>query len=101
QLSVPRVQVQPLPLRPVTVSPLGGASVTVTAPLVALPPPFETSRLYEPVPPWTKLPVCVLLRIRSGSGGIAANVAVTLRAWSIVTWQVLVPLQAPLQPVKA
>jgi hypothetical protein len=32
--------------------------------------------------------------------GGGANDAVTLLAWVIVTWQVPVPVHAPLQPVK-
>jgi hypothetical protein len=34
------------------------------------------------------------------SSGVCAKVAVTLFAASIVTWQLLVPAQAPLQPTK-
>ena len=81
-------------------SPLGGASVTVTAPLVGLPPMFDASRSYEPLPACVNEPLCVLLSTRSGPGGGVANDALTFRAWLIVTWQVGVePAQSPDQPV--
>jgi len=49
------------------------------------------------------LPVPALVTVSVevvGVGGAAANVAVTLRATVMLTRQLPVPLQAPLQPVK-
>ncbi len=42
------------------------------------------------------LPVPASVTVRANC--VAVNVAVTLCAWLIVTWQLPVPVQAPLQP---
>src|SRR4051794_29960517 len=82
------VQVHPVPLMPVIVIPAGGVSTTSTWPDDGSEPRFVTVTVYEPVPPWVKLPACDFEIARSGSGDGGAKVAWTLRAWSIVTWQV-------------
>ena len=55
-------------------------------------PPGALVTVPVPLPPLVTVSVCV--------GVAAVNVAVTERAWSIVTVQPPVPLQAPLQPAK-
>ena len=88
-----------MPLMPVTVRLAGAVSSTETSPLVSEPPMFDAVRVYEPVPPWTNVPLCDFATTRSGSGGGGANVAVTSRAWLIVTWHDGdEPEQSPVQP---
>ena len=70
------------PLIAVAVRPPGSVSVAVTAPLVGVPPVFLTVIVYcAPVWPWMKLPLCVLLTIKSGPfpmvvGSLAPSLAV-------------------------
>jgi hypothetical protein len=53
-------------------------------------------------PPASKLHVSPVQRTvkLACRGALGANVAVTERAWSIVTWQLPVPEQSPDQPAK-
>lgn len=68
QLREARVQVQPVPLIAVAVSPLGNVSVTVTVPLVEPVPLFVTVKTNcAPVCACVKLPVCVLVIDRSAA----------------------------------
>jgi hypothetical protein len=57
QVRVGTVQVQPAPESAVTVRPVGGVSVTFTAPLDAASPTFETVMVYVTVCPGTAMPV--------------------------------------------
>jgi hypothetical protein len=67
QVRVARVQLQPLPLNAVAVNPAGSVSTTVTVPLVGRVPIFDTTIVYcAPVCPWVKLPLWLLVRVRSG-----------------------------------
>src|SRR5437764_830253 len=43
--------------------------MTLTVPLVGVPPMFVAVRVYEPVPAWAKAPVCDFETTRSGAGG--------------------------------
>src|SRR3972149_6323899 len=68
QVSVASVQLQSVPLNAVAVSEAGSVSVTVTAPLVGPEPLLVTVMAYvAPVCPWVKLPVWVLVMVRSGN----------------------------------
>src|SRR5215470_3261908 len=59
QASGARVQLHPVPLMAVAVSPVGKVSVTVTAPLVGPVPTLLTLTAYvAPVCPCVKLPLC-------------------------------------------
>ena len=61
------MQVQPVPDIEVAVRPVGSVSVTVTVPVVEAKPPLDTMIAYvAPVWPWLKLPVWVLVMVRSG-----------------------------------
>jgi hypothetical protein len=61
-----RVQVQPLPLSCVAVSPEGNRSSTVTVPEVAVDPTFFTTMEYvAPVCPRVKLPLWLLVMSKS------------------------------------
>ena len=67
QVSGTRVQVQPVPLIAVAVSPLGRVSTTVTAAVVGPWPTLETVSVYvAPVWPTEKFPVWLLLIAKSG-----------------------------------
>jgi len=67
-----RVQVQPVPARPVAVKtpPLGRASVTVTVPLVVKEVLLVTVIEYCPVPFGEKVPPCEMLRVQGIDGRI-------------------------------
>src|SRR5436190_397158 len=98
QVPVPE---QPAPVQPVKSEPVSGVAVSVA--LVPWSKPLEHVapqsipaglELTDPVP----VPSVETLRVSVCS----ANVAVTERAWSIVTTQSPVPVQpAPVQPVKS
>jgi hypothetical protein len=89
------------PLQPVNVDPVAAAAVSVTeVPLAYCAeqvapqsmPDGELVAVPDPVP--------ALVTVRVCGGGGTSNVAVTERAWSIVTTHVPVPLQPPpLQPL--
>src|SRR5690242_13431545 len=84
---------------PVTFSPAGGFSTTDTCePSVAPTPAFVTVTVYwSPVSPCVQSPAWVLVITRSGGAG--SKSAVTERAWSSVTWQVVrAPEQSPDHP---
>ena len=49
------------------VKPIGSTSATLTGAVVALEPLLLTTMLYAPLEPRVKLPVCVLVRLRSGA----------------------------------
>ena len=85
------------PLQPVKVEPVEGAAVRVTIvpggydSLQSIPQSIPSGELMiEP------LPVPVFETVNT----VDAKVAVTVFEPSMVTWQVPVPVQAPLQPVK-
>src|ERR687888_339247 len=87
------------PLQPVNVEPAAAVAVSVTvvpsgkeAEQVAPQsiPAGELVTAPEPAPAFVTVSVCM----------ISAKSAVTARSWSMVTVQVPVPLQSPLQPVK-
>jgi hypothetical protein len=88
QVRVPRVQVHPVPLIAVAVSPEGNVSTTVTVPDVGPDPPLLTVRVYvAPVWPCVKLPLCVFVRVRSGRRGaedvtVVASEAVLLAVFA-------------------
>ena len=46
--------------------PAGGVSVRVTLPLLAVLPALVTRMVKLPLPPFWKVPLCVLERVRSG-----------------------------------
>ena len=71
QESVATTQVQPDPVMAVAVRPEGNVSIKVTAvPSVGALPAFDTAMLYvAPAWPWVKLPVWLLVTVRSGAGG--------------------------------
>ena len=63
--AAPQVQAVPVPLT--KLSPAGSVSTTVTTPLVAaVPAVLFTVIVYTPLTPTVKLPVWVLVRVRSG-----------------------------------
>ena len=77
------VQVQPAPASAVTVKPAGGVSVTVTTPLDAVLPTFDTAMKYENVCPGTTVcGLCLFVMVRSipgaGTAMIVGSVAVLL-----------------------
>src|SRR5262247_4580445 len=97
-LQVP-VPVQPPPLQPVKLEPAAGAAVSVTA----VPLANEAEHVAPHVMPagalvMVPLPAPLLLTVSAMP--CTAKVAVTDCAALIVTLQVPVPVQAPLQPVK-
>jgi len=67
-----RVQVQPVPARPVAVKtpPLGRESVTVTVPLVVKEVLFVAVIEYCPAPLGAKVPLCEMLRVQGIDGRI-------------------------------
>src|SRR5207249_301870 len=70
QFRLASVQVHPVPAILVAVSPVGNVSVTLTCPLVGLPPMFPTVNLYcAPICPVVKDPVCVFATVTSAGGG--------------------------------
>ena len=82
QVTVPvaKPQVQAVPAAE-TKPRLGGrASVTVTVPVVAAPPLFETAKVYPPLTPMVKLPVWLLSIVRFGAddGGRVAVAVVAV-----------------------
>src|ERR1051326_144643 len=83
QVSVPRVKLQPVPFIDVAVRPAGRVSVTVTVAVVGPRPLLLTMIEYAaPVCPWVKLPVWVLLTVRSGTNArlmVVRSVAESLR----------------------
>jgi len=90
------------PLQPAKVEPASGIASRVTlAPLVKLalqtPPQLMPAGLEATIP--VPVPFLVTLSVEVLGGVAAANVAVTLWAAVIVTAQLPVPVQAPLQPV--
>ena len=102
-----------VPLPPVTMT--GMVKVWMLAEQVAVVPPFNPAQLQFQGPvPVTLDAVPIVQRLDDGTMVTvvllalpqvplvveSANVAVTLFAVSIVTWQLPVPLQAPDQPVK-
>ena len=75
------VQVQPVPLIAVMVSPDGGVSITVTrlpAGLAPTPPLLTVTVYAAPVCPWVKLPVCVFAIVRSGKSMVVESLALLL-----------------------
>ena len=65
------MQLHPVPLIPVAVSPLGSESATVTVPTEGDPPALVTTMLYvAPVCPCMKFPMWVFEIVRSGPGAI-------------------------------
>src|SRR2546423_1239390 len=68
QVRVLTAQLQPVPLKSVTVRPVGGFSVTVTVePSVAPSPAFVTDKVYvSPLSPWRKVPLWLLVISRAG-----------------------------------
>ena len=96
----PQPVLGPAPEAAVAVNPDGNTSVTVTVPdVAAAPAAFETVIEYEsPVSPCLKLPECDFATDNTGTA-FNVNVAVTDRAWLIVTTQVPDPEHAPDQPV--
>ena len=82
QVKVAKVQLQFVPEIAVAVSPVGRVSVIVTVPVVEAVPLFLTVIVYvAPVCPWLKLPVCVLVTVRSGAVGtttVVGSLAVLL-----------------------
>src|SRR3954464_6701601 len=68
QVSVAGVQLQPGPASPVTESPLGNVSTTVTVePSVAIPPTLATLSVYVlPTAPRFQTPECDLVIVKSG-----------------------------------
>jgi hypothetical protein len=65
----PAAHVQPVPAIETRVKPDGTVSVTVTVPVVAAVPVFDTVTVYVAFCcPWLKLPVCVLVIVRTGVG---------------------------------
>ena len=97
QLAVP-VQA---PDQPMNVEPVAGLAVSVTVVLAGkvavqvLPQLMPLGVLVtEPVPEPSLVTVMVLLT------ALASNCALTLRAWSMLTVQLAVPLHAPVQPAK-
>ena len=80
---VATVQVQPAPASAVTVKPAGGVSVTVTRPLDAVLPTFNTAMMYVNVCPGTTVcGLCLFVMARSvpgvGAAMIVGSVAVLL-----------------------
>jgi hypothetical protein len=71
------LQDQPVPTSEVTVSPTGGASITVTVPPVGPGPTLLMVAVYVvPVWPWKKLPMWLLEIVRSGASTLIVAVAV-------------------------
>src|SRR5438445_769798 len=67
QLSVPSVQLHPVPLMALAVKPLGNVSVTVAVPLVGPVPTLLAVMVYvAAVCPCVKFPVWVLVILKSG-----------------------------------
>jgi len=92
------VPVQLPPLQPVNVEPAAGVAVSVTA--VPLAKAAEQVAPHEmPAGELEIVPLPAPAFVRLSVKGCSANVAVTLWAALIVTVQVPVPVQPPLQPV--
>src|SRR5262245_52403145 len=70
-------QVQPFPVAVVGVNPVGSASATVTVPLVAAAPLFDTVSVKPPVAPRWNVPALAVFEIvRSDAGAVVFTVAV-------------------------
>ncbi len=77
------LQVQPVPVATVGVRPVGRVSVTVTRPLVAAVPELVAVMVYVPVALWLKLPVWLLVIVRSGVGAIVSVSVLTFPVKSL------------------
>jgi hypothetical protein len=87
------------PLQPVKVDPVAGVAVRVTlVPLLKDALQVLPQLIPDGAEVTVPVPVPALATVKANVG--RANVAVTLRAVVILTVQVPVPVQAPLQPVK-
>ena len=73
------MQLQPVPLSPVAVNPLGSVSTTVTSPLVGPVPLLRTVTVYgAPVCPCVHVPACVFVTVESATGAAVITVSVAV-----------------------